>query len=66
MSITIDMQIKCLSNEIERRKKVFPKLIEARRITEEKALVEIEAMRAAYQTLTQLKGLVAVNKKEGN
>lgn len=58
MSISIDMQIKCLSNEIERRKKTFPKLIEVGRITEEKALVEIETMRAAYQTLTQLKGLV--------
>lgn len=56
--ISIDLQIKCLSNEIERRERTFPRLIESGRITEEKALAEIETMRAVYQTLTQLKGLV--------
>jgi hypothetical protein len=60
VAITIDQQIKCLSAEIARRKKVFPALIEQGRYTEEKATYEIEVMRQAMQTLTQLRGLVVV------
>ena len=56
--MNIDSQIKCLKREIDRRKEVFPKLIESGRIRQDTADLEIESMRAAYQTLTQLKGLV--------
>ena len=57
--ITIDQQINCLKKEIERKKKVMPKLIEAGRASDESALYEIECMSAAMRTLTQLKGMVA-------
>ena len=60
MTITIDQQIKCLSREIERRKKVFPTLIEQGRYSEEVAISEIATMQQAKQTLTQLRGLVTV------
>lgn len=59
MSIPLDLQIKCLSNEVERRKKSYPKLIESGRMSDEKAALEIEAMSAAFRTLSQLKGLMA-------
>lgn len=57
MSITIDQQIRCLAKEIERRKKVFPALIERGRFSEEMATSEIATMQQAMQTLTQLRGL---------
>lgn len=58
MTITIDQQITCLSEEVKRRKFVLPKLVESGRMTEEKATHEIEVMRQALQTLTQLRGMV--------
>ena len=57
MTITIDQQIRCLAKEIERRKKVFPALIEQVRFSEEMATSEIATMQQAMQTLTQLRGL---------
>lgn len=57
MTITIDQQIRCLAKEIERRKKVFPVLIEQGRFSEEMATSEIATMQQAMQTLTQLRGL---------
>ena len=59
MAITIDQQIRCLAQEIDRRKSAYPVLIKQGRFTEEKATYEIEVMRKALQTLTQLKGIVA-------
>lgn len=61
--MNIDQQIKCLSREVERRKKVFPTLIEQGRFSEEMATSEIATMQQAMQTLTQLRGLVTVTGK---
>lgn len=58
MAITIEQQIRCLKNEVERRKNVFPALIEQGRYSEEKATSEIATMQQALQTLTQLRGIV--------
>lgn len=61
VTITIDQQIKCLRQEVERRRRVFPLLVEQGKYTEEKATSEIETMRQAMQTLTQLRGLVRID-----
>lgn len=56
--ITLDQQIKCLKAELDRRKVVMPKLVAIGRCREEKATHEIECMKAAHQTLTQLRGII--------
>lgn len=54
----IDQQIRCLMNEIKRRKRKYPKLVETGIMTEADSLYEIQTMQAALETLTQLKGMV--------
>jgi phage gp45-like len=54
----IDQQIRCLANEVKRRKKNYPKLVGKGLMTEVDASYEIQAMQAALETLTQLKGMV--------
>jgi hypothetical protein len=56
--MTLDQQIKCVKLEIERRKRVLPKLVEEGRYSEAGATHEIECMRAVFQTLSQLKGIL--------
>ena len=58
---SLDRQIICLNAEIKRRKKVFPIFVEEGKISQEKAIYEIETMTDAYQTLTQLKGMLTGN-----
>jgi len=55
----IDTKIKCIKNEIHRRKKCYPMIIENGKMTQEYADQEIEVMRQVLQTLTQLKGMIA-------
>ena len=55
----IDTKIKCIKNEIYRRKKCYPMIIESGKMTQEYADQEIEVMRQVLQTLTQLKGMIA-------
>ncbi len=57
--VTLEQQIKCAKTELERRQRVLPKLVEAGRLTEQMVTHEIESMRAIYQTLSQLRGLVS-------
>jgi len=54
----IDGQIKCVKDEIKRREKIFPKLIENGKLDKNKAFIEIGIMKQVFETLTQLKGIV--------
>ena len=58
MATSIDLQIKCLSKEIRRRKAKFPKIVADGKMNSEDAALEIQTMQDALETLTQLKGLV--------
>jgi hypothetical protein len=56
--MTIDRQIACVKKEIERRKRIFPYLIESEKLTQDEADLELEMMKKVRQTLTQLKGIL--------
>lgn len=53
----LNQQIICLANEIKRRKRKYPGLVEKGYMTEQDATYEIAAMQAAMETLSQLKGI---------
>ncbi len=53
----LNQQIICLTNEIKRRKKKYPVMVEKGILSEQEASYEIAAMHAALETLTQLKGI---------
>ena len=55
----INLQIREVEAELRRRKSAYPKRIEAGQMTTEQAAYGIAAMQAVYETLTQLRGLVA-------
>ena len=52
--ITIQQQIDCVRREIAMRKSVYPRWIEAGKMTGAKAAHEIEAMQAVLATLESL------------
>jgi hypothetical protein len=58
--ITIDDQIDCVRNEIDRRKRILPKLVEKETMSQERALMEIATMEQVLHTLSQLRGMVKV------
>ena len=58
---TLDQQIKCAKDEIERRKKELLPLVQGGKYPKAKAMYEIECMRAIFQTLSQLKGIMLAN-----
>lgn len=53
----LNQQIVCLTNELKRRKKRYPAMVEKGIMSEKDASYEIAAMLAALETLTQLKGI---------
>ena len=53
--ITLDEQIECVKREIGMRRRVYPRWIEAWRMTEERADHEIAAMEAVLATLESLR-----------
>ena len=55
----IDTKIKCVKQEVKRRKRYYPYLIENGKLTQEEADQEIQTMLSVVETLTQLKGIVA-------
>lgn len=55
MNISLDEQIKCVGRELGMRRNVYPKFIQSGRMTEEKAMREIHAMEAVYETLKACK-----------
>jgi hypothetical protein len=55
MSATIDTQIKCVEREIAMRRRVYPKWVEAGRMSENKSIYEIATMEAVLETLKKAK-----------
>ena len=53
--MTLDDQIRCVGREIGLRRNVYPKFFASGRITQEKAVHEIAAMEAVYETLKRLR-----------
>lgn len=54
MTITIEQQIASVKREIGLRQSVYPKFVAAKRMSQEKADHELEAMRAVLRTLEGL------------
>jgi hypothetical protein len=54
----INTKIKCIKNELKRRKKCYPMIVENGKMDQEYADQEIEIMSQVLQTLTQLKGMI--------
>ncbi|MFD1216397.1 hypothetical protein [Microbulbifer celer] len=53
----IDEQIACVKKEYQRRKRLFPKLVEDGKIPRDMAQAEIARMKAVMETLSQLRAL---------
>jgi hypothetical protein len=49
--VTIEEQVACVEREIKMRRRVFPRWVEAGRMTQAKADAEIAAMEAVLATL---------------
>lgn len=52
--VPLEVQLACVRREIEQRKRVYPRLIANKRMSEAKADHEIAAMRAVEATLNGL------------
>lgn len=52
--ITIEDQIKAVEREINMRRRVYPKWVENKRMSQEKADKEIAAMQAVLETLKEV------------
>jgi len=55
--ISLKQKIKCVNDEVKRRKHYYPKLVESGRMPQDKADLEIITMQETLQLLTQLKGM---------
>lgn len=53
--VPIEAQIACVEREIKMRERVYPRWIEAKRMTQKKADEEIAAMRGVLETLRKSK-----------
>ena len=51
MNYSIDDMIKCIEREIGMRKRVYPRWVEQKKMTQEKALNEINTMQAVIEQL---------------
>lgn len=51
MNYSIDDMIKCIEREIGMRMKVYPRWVEQKKMTQEKALTEINTMQAILEQL---------------
>jgi len=54
MNIPIERQIKCIDRELAIRKRVYPRWVDAERMTQEDADDEIASMEAALETLKNI------------
>lgn len=52
--IDIKAQIACVEREIKMRERVYPRWVEAKRMTQAKADHELEAMKAVLWTLREI------------
>lgn len=51
--ITIDAMIKCIEREIAMRERVYPRWVESKKMSQEKADDEIQIMKAVLDRLKQ-------------
>lgn len=51
MNYSIDDMIKCIEREIGMRMRVYPRWVEQKKMTQEKALTEINTMQAILEQL---------------
>jgi hypothetical protein len=54
MTPTIQQQVACLEREVRMRERVYPRWVQAGKMTQPKADAETETMRAALETLRTL------------
>lgn len=54
--LPIDLQIQCVQREISLRERVYPRFVERRTMTQERADYELKAMRDVLATLKSIKG----------
>lgn len=59
----IEKQIACAEREVKKREQVYPRLIEANKLTRERAAEEIATMRGIATTLLAVRGLLGVIEK---
>lgn len=53
MTVSIDDQVKCVRRELGMRHRVYAKWVEGKRMTQDAANKEIEAMQAVLDTLLE-------------
>ena len=51
MTVSLEDQIRCVKREIGMRKRVYPRWVESKKMTEAKAAEEIASMEAVLETL---------------
>lgn len=51
MPVSLEDQIRCVKREIGMRKRVYPRWVESKKMTEAKAAEEIASMEAVLETL---------------
>ena len=54
MKVSYQQQLDCVKREIKMRERVYPRWVEAGRMTQDKADRELEAMRAVGKTLESM------------
>lgn len=52
--VSLDEQIKCVGRELGMRKALYPRWVDQKKMTQEKADAELKAMEAVYVTLKLL------------
>lgn len=57
LPITLDEEIASVEREIALRERVYPRWVEQKKMSQEKADYEIAAMRSVAESLHRLKGL---------
>lgn len=59
IDLSIAAQVECIEREIRQRERLYPRWVQERRMTAEKAAREIAAMRAVLATLRRLAAMAA-------
>jgi hypothetical protein len=62
-AMTIQQQVKCAERELGKRRALYPRMIEQRKLTQAKADEEIAGMAAIVATLTRLQHLAEVSEE---
>jgi hypothetical protein len=62
-AMTIQQQVKCADRELGKRRALYPRMIDQRKLTQAKADEEIAGMAAIVATLTRLQHLAEVSEE---